>query len=145
MDADTTDTKSTNGKSTDHSAATPEARKLGSFEEFWPYYVGEHRSPLNRALHYAGTSMALGTVGAAVTTLNPAWLILTPIVGYGPAWIGHFLIEGNRPATFDHPLWSLRADFKMLGMAVRGKMADEVTRLYGSSSPSWDAPLLATR
>lgn len=145
MDADTTDTKSTNGKSTEYAAPTPEARKLESFEEFWPYYVGEHRSPLNRALHYAGTSMALGTVGAAVTTLNPAWLILTPIVGYGPAWIGHFLIEGNKPATFDHPLWSLRADFKMLGMAVRGKMADEVTRLYGSSNPSFDAPLLATR
>ncbi len=145
MNADAMDPQSTNGKSTGPTVESPEVRRLESFEEFWPYYVGEHRSPLNRSLHYVGTSMAIGTVSAAITTLNPAWLILTPIVGYGPAWIGHFLIENNRPATFDYPLWSLQADFKMLGMALRGKMADEVTRLYGSSNPPADAPLLATR
>jgi hypothetical protein len=145
MDADTMDTQNTNGKSTEHTVKSSEVCKLESFEEFWPYYVGQHRSPLNRGLHYVGTSMSIGTVGAAVMTLNPTWLILTPIVGYGPAWIGHFLIEDNKPATFDYPFWSLRADFKMLGMALRGKMADEVTRLYGSSNPPSDAPLLATR
>jgi hypothetical protein len=124
-------------------APRAEPMEFASFEEFWPYYVGEHRHPWNRALHYVGTSMALGTVGAAVVTLNPTWLILTPIVGYGPAWIGHFLIEGNKPATFSHPLWSLRADLKMLGLALRGQMAAEVTRLYGSPHPSPDAPLLS--
>ena len=100
-----------------------------SFEEFWPYYVGEHRDPVCRALHYAGTTMAIGTVAAAALTVNPAWLLLTPVVGYGPAWIGHFFIEGNVPATFKHPLWSLRGDLKMLGMALQGRMAAEVARL----------------
>jgi len=117
--------------------------RIQSFEEFWPYYVGEHRSPICRGLHYAGTSMALGTVAAAVVTWNPLWLLATPVVGYAPAWIGHFFIEHNRPATFKYPTWSLRADFKMLGLAVRGKMADEVTRLYGSPNPAPEAPLLA--
>ena len=143
-----TQTSSTNGRSADHDAgaSASEARAgFESFEEFWPFYVGEHRNPISRGLHYAGTSMAIGTVGAAVVTLNPAWLILTPIVGYGPAWIGHFVVEGNKPASFKHPLWSLRGDLKMLGMALRGKMADEVTRLYGSASPTEDAPLLHPR
>ncbi len=103
--------------------------KIRSFEEFWPFYVGEHRHPLNRALHYAGTSMALGTVAAAAVTLNPSWLLLTPVVGYAPAWIGHFLLEKNRPASWKYPVYSLRADLKMLAYAVRGKMADEVRRV----------------
>ena len=105
-----------------------------SFEEFWPHYVGEHRHPVNRALHYAGTSMAIGTVAAAAVTWNPLWLLATPVVGYGPSWVGHFVFEGNRPATFRHPLWSLRGDLRMLRLAVRGKMGKELERLYGSSS-----------
>jgi hypothetical protein len=116
--------------------------RIGSFEEFWPFYVGEHRHPVSRALHYAGTSMAVGTIAAAAITWNPAWLLATPVVGYGPAWIGHFIIEGNKPASFKYPLWSLRADFKMLGLALRGRMSDEVVRLYGSTHPAPEAPLL---
>jgi len=113
---------------------------MDSFDEFWPEYVGAHRSPTTRAFHYVGTTLSLGTVSAAVLTLNPLWLLATPVVGYGPAWVSHFFIEGNRPATFDHPLWSFRADLKMLRLALRGKMADEVTRLYGSPHPAPDAP-----
>jgi hypothetical protein len=62
---------------------------------------------------------------------RPAWLLAVPVVGYGPAWIGHFFFEKNQPATFAHPLWSLRADFKMLGLAVRGRMGEELRRHVG--------------
>ncbi len=116
------------------------SERIQTFEEFWPYYLGEHRNPVCRGLHYAGTTMALGTVAAATLTLNPGWLLLTPVVGYGPAWIGHFVIEKNRPATFTYPTWSLRADFKMLGLALRGKMGDEMRKYYGSTRPTKDAP-----
>jgi hypothetical protein len=44
---------------------------------------------------------------------------------YALAWIGHFFVEHNRPATFAHPLWSWLADQKMAGMMVVGKMGDE--------------------
>ena len=107
--------------------------------------MGAHRQPLNRALHYAGTSAALGCVAAGVLTQNPLWFLAAPVVGYGPAWIGHFFIEGNRPASFRHARYSLRADFKMLGLALRGKMADEITRLFGSPTPASDAPLVVER
>ncbi|HWL84597.1 MAG TPA: DUF962 domain-containing protein, partial [Polyangiaceae bacterium] len=66
--------------------------EMKSFEEFWPFYVGEHRDPRCRALHYVGTTLALGTVAAAALTMNPLWLVATPVVGYGPAWVGHFFI-----------------------------------------------------
>jgi hypothetical protein len=114
--------------------------RIQSFEAFWPYYVGEHRNPTCRGFHYLGTTL-LFPVLAAGLLVNPLLLLLLPVVGYGGAWFGHFVIEKNRPATFTYPLWSLRGDFKMYGLALRGKMADEVTRLYGSPAPAPDAPL----
>jgi hypothetical protein len=104
---------------------------ITTFDDFWPHYVHAHRNPVNRALHYAGTSAALGSVAAAALTLNPAWLLLAPVAGYGPAWVGHFVFENNRPATFQHPLWSLRGDIKMFSLALRGRMGAEVERVCG--------------
>ena len=103
--------------------------RIQSFDEFWPFYLGEHRDPRCRALHYVGTTLAIGTVAAAAVTVNPAWLLLTPVVGYAPAWFAHFVIEGNRPATFKYPLWSLRGDLKMLSLALAGKIGEELGRL----------------
>lgn len=120
-------------------------REFESFEEFWPYYVGEHRSPRCRAFHYVGTSLGLASAIYGVATLNPAPIIAAPIIGYGLSWIGHFGIERNKPAAFDYFFYSFLGDMKMLSLAVQGKMADEVTRLYGSPSPAPDAPLLAAR
>ena len=108
--------------------------RFQSFEEFWPFYVGEHKNPVNRALHYAGTSMAVGAVATAAVTLNPLWLLAAPVVGYGPAWVGHFFIEKNKPASWTYPLYSLRGDFRMLGYALRGKMADEVRRVCAAEA-----------
>ena len=76
----------------------------------------------------AGTTAAIITLVAAIT-LNFYWaLLLIPVVGYGPAWVGHFIIEKNRPATFSHPLWSLRGDFKMMGLMLTGKLQGEMER-----------------
>ncbi len=121
--------------------------RFETFEEFWPFYLGEHKDPRSRALHYAGTSLAIGTVATAALTLNPAWLLLTPVVGYTPAWIGHFIIEKNRPATFKYPVWSLRGDFRMLSLALAGKIAEELERHHpkaGTAKVAEAAPAAAS-
>lgn len=103
--------------------------RLQSFHEFWPYYVGEHVHPLNRALHFVGTSLVLTLLISGLWTRH-FWLwAAMPVAGYGFAWVGHFVVEKNRPATFTYPLWSLAADFVMYGKMWMGRMGDEVAQL----------------
>jgi hypothetical protein len=102
------------------------SKKYRSFQEFWPFYIQEHKQPLNRKLHFIGTSLALGCVATAAARRKPRWLLFAPLAGYFFAWIGHFLVEKNRPATFQYPLESLRADFKMFGLMATGRMNEEI-------------------
>lgn len=103
--------------------------RYSSFEEFWPFYVSQHSNSLNRTLHFVGTSLAVGTAAFGLLTGQKKLLLLAPVLGYGPAWVGHFFLEKNRPATFQYPLWSLLADFKMWSLMARGQMQAEVDRV----------------
>jgi hypothetical protein len=103
------------------------AERLGSYEEFWPFYVSQHRHPTNRALHFVGTTLVLGAVAASVL-VSPLYLLAAPLAGYGFAWVGHFFFEKNRPATFTYPLWSLRGDFRMYRLTWLGRMGGELAR-----------------
>jgi hypothetical protein len=102
--------------------------RLKTFEEFWPFYVSEHSRSTTRALHFAGTTMVLGALVAALAQRSAWWLLAAPVLGYGPAWVAHFFVEKNRPATFTHPWWSLRGDFRMWRLMLAGKMGPEVDR-----------------
>lgn len=95
---------------------------MKSFQEFWPFYLGEHSNPLNRRLHFIGTFLVHIIFIYAVTSKNWAALWALPFVGYGFAWVGHFFIEKNKPATFKHPFWSLIGDFKMFYQILVGKI-----------------------
>lgn len=103
-------------------------QKLSSFEAFWPFYVSQHLHPCNRALHFLGTSLALASVTTALTLWAPVGLLAAPILGYGLAWIGHYFFEKNRPATFAHPWWSLRGDFRMYRLMWMARMEPELDR-----------------
>jgi hypothetical protein len=106
------------------------SERMQTFEEFWPFYVKEHARPKTRRFHFVGTTAVIGLVGTAVL-LRKAWpLMLAPIAGYGPAWVSHFFIEKNKPASFKYPLWSLIADFKMWGLIASGQMEAELARIY---------------
>jgi hypothetical protein len=109
-----------------------EVSRLASYEEFWPFYVSQHRDPLNRRLHFVGTTLVLGSLAAGVL-VSPLWLLAAPVAGYGFAWAGHFFFEKNKPATFTYPLWSLRGDFRMYRLTLLGRMSPELekaARLY---------------
>ena len=111
----------------------PEAPR--SFAEFWPVYVRAHSHPGTRLLHFTGTLLGWGLLIAAIVLRNP-WLVLAGLVtGYAFAWIGHFFVEHNKPATFGHPGWSWLADQKMVGLMLVGKMDDEVRHAAGESKP----------
>lgn len=97
-------------------------------EAFWPYYLQEHRDPLNRRLHFVGTSIVFALPFLALALRNP-WLLLTmPVAGYGFAWAGHFLVEKNRPATFTYPRWSLLCDFRMWALMATGRLGPHLER-----------------
>jgi hypothetical protein len=102
---------------------------MKSFEEFWPHYVAEHSQPATRTLHAIGTGVGLACAVALAARGKWKWLPLAFVPGYGASWLSHFLIEKNKPATFEHPLWSLRGDYKMIGLMLTGRMGEEIASL----------------
>lgn len=94
-----------------------------SFADFYPFYLEEHGHPLNRRLHFVGTSLVLLVLLTALVTGHWALLWLLPLVGYGFAWVGHFYVEKNRPATFKHPFYSLMGDFVMYKDIITRRIA----------------------
>ncbi len=106
---------------------------LRTFDDFWPHYVREHSHETNRTLHFVGLTLAMGSAAAGLVTRRPGFFLAAPLLGYGFAWVGHFLVEGNRPATFTHPLWSLRGNFVMWWKTATGAMAAEVERAATSN------------
>lgn len=95
---------------------------MKSFREFYPFYLGEHRNPTCRKLHFAGSTLVLAILGIAFASQRWMLLWLLPLVGYGFAWVGHFAFEKNRPATFRYPLWSLMGDWVMYWQLLTGKI-----------------------
>jgi len=98
------------------------AARYASFAEFYPFYLSEHRNRTCRRLHFVGTSLVVGCIVAAIVTGNAWWLLAAPLCGYGFAWIGHFRFERNRPATFEHPLYSLAGDWVMYRDMLIGRI-----------------------
>jgi hypothetical protein len=99
-----------------------------SFSEFWPVYVRAHSEPMTRGLHFVGTLAGWGILAAAIVTGHWWWMVAALVVPYTLAWIGHFFVEHNQPATFEHPLWSWWAGQKMVGMILLGRIGEEVKK-----------------
>ena len=103
-------------------------RTYKTFREFWPFYLREHSRPETRRLHHVGTAIVIVLALATVATQNWWLLLALPVAGYFFAWIAHFRVERNRPATFTYPLWSLFADFRMFFLWLTGRLGGELER-----------------
>jgi hypothetical protein len=103
-------------------AVVENIRRFNSFAEFYPYYLSEHSNSTCRRLHFVGTSLVILIL--ALTIGKGAWLMLLalPLAGYSFAWVGHFFFEKNRPATFQHPFYSLLGDFVMYRDMILGRV-----------------------
>ncbi len=97
-------------------------QRFASFHDFYPHYLREHSSRASRRLHVIGTALAIVLTIAALVTRRWSLLWGVPVAGYVLAWIGHFAFEKNRPATFRHPLYSLRGDITMLRDVFSGRI-----------------------
>jgi len=103
-------------------AATPDMRDLKSFAEFYPVYLGEHAHRTCRRLHFVGSTLVLVCLAMLLATGRPQYLLYGLLFGYGFAWIGHFVFEKNRPASFKRPLYSLMGDWVMYKDIWTGKI-----------------------
>jgi len=99
-----------------------ETAKFNSFKEFYPFYLSEHKKSLTKIFHVMGS---LGVITIILySIINQSWIALyfTPLCGYGFAWVSHFFIEKNQPATFKYPFYSFMGDWVMLKEILTGKI-----------------------
>ena len=113
MDSSTTTTAAT---------AAVDPKSFTSFAQFYPFYLGEHSNPTCRRLHFLGSTLALICLGLLVATGKPQYLLYGLLAGYGCAWIGHFVFENNKPASFKRPLYSFMGDWVMYRDMWLGKV-----------------------
>lgn len=102
--------------------ASEHSKRFNSFAEFYPYYLTEHSNSTCRRLHYVGSLLVLALLAYSLISGQWLWLLALPIAGYGFAWLGHFVFEKNRPATFEYPLYSFLGDWVMLKDAFTGRI-----------------------
>lgn len=93
-----------------------------NFRAFYPDYLAEHSNRVSRRLHFAGSCGVLVLLGIAMVQRDASWLPWALLCGYGFAWIGHFVFEKNRPATFRHPLYSFAGDWVMFKDILTGRI-----------------------
>ena len=103
-------------------AGKPAGPAYASFRDFYPFYLSEHANRTSRRLHVSGTLLALALLIAALASGRLKLLWVVPVAGYGFAWVGHYFFERNTPATFTHPLYSLRGDLQMMVEVLTGRL-----------------------
>lgn len=98
------------------------APSFRNYAEFWPYYLQQHSRRETKIFHTVGLFLAGVVIATAIVTGHWLWIPVALVPGYGVAWIGHTVYEGNLPATFGHPLWSFISDFRMVFLFVTGRL-----------------------
>ena len=98
-------------------------KRFPDFKSFYPFYLSEHQNVTCRRLHFIGSCLVIATVIISLITKQWNLLWLLPVIGYGFAWLGHFIFEKNRPATFKYPLYSFWGDWVMFKDILIGKIS----------------------
>lgn len=105
-------------KQSDHSGP----QQFQNFADFYKFYLSEHSDLTCRRLHFVGSALVLITLVAVLVTAKWLFLFTLPVIGYGFAWVGHFMFEKNRPATFSYPIYSFMGDWVMFKDILTGRI-----------------------
>jgi len=89
-------------------------KRYQTFKEFYPYYLSEHKKTSTKISHIIGSLTSLFLFIFFIISNKVYYIPLVFVLGYGFAWIGHFVFEKNKPATFKYPLYSFIGDWTML-------------------------------
>ncbi|MBC7698834.1 Mpo1-like protein [Aquabacterium sp.] len=96
--------------------------RFNSFKAFYPFYLSQHADLVCRRLHVMGSLLVLVALASVVVSRQWVYLLGVPVIGYAFAWVGHFVFEKNKPATFSHPIYSFMGDWVMLYQVLTGKV-----------------------
>lgn len=96
---------------------------IQNYSEFYRFYLTEHRNIVSRRLHAAGSSVGIYFFTKAIRQRKPKYLVYGLLSGYACAWVGHFIFEKNKPASFKQPLYSFISDWRMLSDILRGNLS----------------------
>jgi hypothetical protein len=104
------------------------ARRYETFPEFYAFYLTQHTHPICRLLHVIGVFASTGVLITALA--SQAWVLaaIAPLIGYAFGWTGHFVFEGNKPASFRQPIFSFIGDLAMARDVVTGRIGVRATR-----------------
>ena len=95
---------------------------MKSIHDWLSAYGASHQNPTNKILHVIGSLAGLFLVCIFIIKSKYLYIPLAFIPGYSCAWIGHFIFEKNKPATFKYPLFSFIGDWVMLKDILIGKV-----------------------
>jgi hypothetical protein len=105
-------------------------RSNHGFAEFWPDYLRAHRKIGTRICHYIATlwGVSLGLYGIATLQI---WYVIAAIAGgYALAGGSHYAFRNGKPLVGRSAVMGACADFRMIGLALMGRLDDEFQK-YG--------------
>lgn len=96
---------------------------IKNYSAFYRFYLTEHRNIMSRRLHAVGSSVGIYFFAQAIRQRKPKYFVYGLVSGYACAWVGHFIFEKNKPASFKQPLYSFISDWRMLLDIIRGNLS----------------------
>jgi hypothetical protein len=103
-------------------------RDFRSFSEFWPYYISQHSKAGTRWLHFVGNTNLFFWFALAAINLSWKMALFAVVSSYGFAWVGHFFVERNIPATFRYPIKAGMGDMLMYYKMIRGTLDEDLKK-----------------
>ena len=119
------------------------------FGSFYLFYLSQHMRTGTRAVHYFGTwtiliGTALAFAGPSLATsgfltTNARWFLIPGTMAYMylTAFISHWTIEKNQPATFVYPWYSVFGDLYMFWRMTTRQIVGDVRTVRERLASGW--------